>query len=98
MTSGPRRQVYSRPATRLLTKSSKYFVLPKLRTSANKPPMSPTTWQYYLEGFKKATIVIWEENKRPIVMNSAITVINWDTLVETVTSQTNGYSQIEEHS
>lgn len=31
-------------------------------------------------------------------MNNATTVINWDTLVETVTSQTNGHSQTEEHS
>ena len=86
MTSRLRRQAYLRPATKLLTNSSKYFVLPKLKTSANEPPALPTTWRCHLEGLRKAITVIWEENKRPSAMNNATTVINWDTLVETVTS------------
>ena len=85
-------------ATRLLTKSSKYSIPPKLKTSANKLSASLMTWRYHSEGLWKATTVIWEENKRPTATNFATTIINWDTLIETVTNQTNGHSQTEEHS
>lgn len=98
ITSRLKHQKYLGLVIRLLTKSSKYLVLLKLKTSANRPLVLLITQQYHLKGFKEATTIIQKENKRSISINNITTVLNWNTLVETMTSQTDGYSQTKKHS
>lgn len=98
ITSRLKHQEYLEPVIRLLTKSSKYLVLLKLKTSANRPSVLLITQQYHLEGLKEATTIIQKENKRSTSINNITIVLNQNTLVETMTSQTDRHSQTEKHS